>query len=128
METHTQKECSVKKYKRRTHPNKISKEIANEYALDTLQKLLKKLSIDEQSRPSFVIGNIIASPIKKHSAHLQTARLWCTSTTKRKQLNTCMTVLSIVRVMSSWHLFRSIIIRHYYGLGFDRCMIYLACL
>ena len=70
---HIRKECSDMEYQRRTYSTKISKDIANKSVPDTLQQLLSKLSFDEQSLPSLLIGNIITSAIKKHPTSLQIA-------------------------------------------------------
>ena len=66
--THIKKECSMMDYKYRTN---TSKEIAEESAPDTLQQLLRKMSIGEQSVPSLFIGNITTSAIKKHPTPFQ---------------------------------------------------------
>ena len=68
---HIRKECSDMEYQRQTYSTKISKDITNESVPDTLQQLLSKLSFDEQSLPSLLIGNIITSAVKKHPTPLQ---------------------------------------------------------
>ena len=64
--THIKKDCSMMDYKHRTYHTNTSKEIAVESAPDTLQQLLRKMSIGEQFISSLLIGNIITSAIKKH--------------------------------------------------------------
>ena len=64
--THIKKECSMMDYKHQTYHTNTSKEIAEESAPDTLQQVLRKMSIGQQFLPSLLIGNIITSAIKKH--------------------------------------------------------------
>lgn len=70
---HVKKECSELKYHHQTYSTKISKEIADESASYTMQRLLDRLSLAEQSLPSLLIGNIITSAIKKSPTPLQIA-------------------------------------------------------
>jgi hypothetical protein len=65
------KECSEIAYQRHTYSTKISKELSAEYSSDTLLRLLGKLSLDEDSLPSLLIGNIITSGLTKHPTPLQ---------------------------------------------------------
>jgi hypothetical protein len=67
------KECSEMEYQRGTYTTKISKEIAAESAPHTLQELLNKLSVGDQSLPSLLVRNIITSAIKNHPTPLQIA-------------------------------------------------------
>lgn len=56
-----------------TYSTKISKLITQEYVSDTLQVLLGQLSIEEQSLPALLIGNMITSALKKQPTPLQIA-------------------------------------------------------
>ena len=69
--THIKKECSMMDYKHQTYHTNTSKEIAEESAPDTLQQLLRKMSIGQQFLPSLLIGNVITSTIKKHPTPFQ---------------------------------------------------------
>ena len=60
-------------YKHQKYTTHISKEIADEQVAPSLQWLLGKLSLEEQSLPSILIGNMITSAIKKHPTPLQIA-------------------------------------------------------
>jgi len=64
--TDIKKESYMMEYKHRTYHTNISKEIAEYLAPDTLQQLLRKMFIGEQSLPSLLIGSIVNSTIKKH--------------------------------------------------------------
>ena len=70
---HIRKDCSNIEYQRHTYNTKISIEIADESVSNTLQQLLQKLSLEEQSLPSLLVGNIITSAIPKHPTALQIA-------------------------------------------------------
>lgn len=70
---HINEECSNIEYHSHTYRTKISKDIAAESSSYTLQQLLSRLSLDEQSLPSLLIGNMITSAIKKHPTPLQIA-------------------------------------------------------
>lgn len=67
------KECSVIEYNSQMYKTKISKDVAAESTSYTLQQLLCRLSLDEQSLPALLIGNIVTSAIKKHPTPLQIA-------------------------------------------------------
>ena len=54
------------------HTN-ISKERSQEQAPETLKRLLYKMSLDEHSLPSILIGNIVTSVITKRPTPLQVA-------------------------------------------------------
>jgi len=71
--THIKKECLMMDYKHHTYYTYTSKEIAEESAPDTLQQLLKKMSIGQQFLPSLLIGHIITSAIKKYPTAFQIA-------------------------------------------------------
>ena len=71
--THIKKECSMMDYKHHTCHMNTSTEIAEESATDTLQQLLRKMSIGQQFLPSLLIGNIITSAIKKYPTPFQIA-------------------------------------------------------
>ena len=71
--THIKKECSMMDYNHQTYHTNTPKEIAEEPAPDTLQQLLRKLSIGQQFLPSLLIGNVITSAIKKHPTPFQIA-------------------------------------------------------
>ena len=60
---HIKKYSLVVAYNRRTNPTKISKEIAEESEPDNLP-LLRKLSIGEQSLPSFFLETSLLVPSK----------------------------------------------------------------
>ena len=96
--TNIKKECSMMVYQHRTYRTNTTKEIAEDSAPYNLQQLLRTMHISEQSLPSFIIGNITASAIKKHPIPLQW-RSGCTST-KRRRSSTCMTISSVVRMMT----------------------------
>ena len=96
--THIKKECSMMDYKHQTYHTNTSKEISEESAPDTLQQLLRKMSIGQQFLPSLLIGNIITSAIKNTVPHSKSCS-GCTST-KRRRSSTCMTISSVVRMMS----------------------------
>jgi hypothetical protein len=59
-------ECQSHKY-----DTKISKELSDQSEPDTLQRLLGKLSLDEQCLTSLLVDNIITSVREKHSTPLQ---------------------------------------------------------
>ena len=70
--THIKMQCSMMGYKHQIYYTNTSKEIAEESAPDTLQQLLRKMSIGQTFLPSLLIGNI-TSAIKKHPTPLQIA-------------------------------------------------------
>ena len=70
---HIKKECLEMDFDHHTYQTKISRDTAEESTSDTLQQLLGKLSLDEHSLPSILIGNIISSTITKHPTPLQVA-------------------------------------------------------
>ena len=96
--THIKTKCSMMDYKHRAYHTNTPKEIAEESAPDTLQQLLRKMSIGDQFLPSLLIGNIITSAIKNTLPHSK-SRSGCTST-KRRRSSTCMTISSVVRMKS----------------------------
>ena len=71
--THIKKECSTMVCKHQTYHTNTSKEIAEESAPDTLQQLLRKMSIGQKCLPSLLTGNLITSAIKKHPTPFQIA-------------------------------------------------------
>ena len=98
---HIRNECSQMEYLRHTYNTSISKELSQESVPDTLQLLLDKLSLDDQSLPSLLIGNIVTSVITKHPTPLQLAFGVFFHKKKLKQYNTrsCWTRPET----SSWH-------------------------
>lgn len=67
------RECSSMEYDGSSYHTDISKELSQEKAIDTLKRLLHKMSLDELSLPSIHINNIITSVKTKRPTPLQIA-------------------------------------------------------